>query len=152
MDKCCMSIPVIFNPQIVIYTNKSSCGIPFYTGMKKNGLCSDENFLPGFVTQRSAWDFAGYSSCGESISTKRYHVTRCLRHATAFLRSVVFSCLIVEEVTDVYRWSTALVLVNFSSPSKRCAFLAISVTRIHVVLRNYSFLYPWDFASWSLNC
>lgn len=46
------------------------------------------------------------------------------------------------------------VCVNFSSPSKRCTFSAISVTRIHV-LRNYCLLYPWDswdLASWSLNC
>lgn len=121
------------------------------------------------ISQQLAWDFAGY--CGERISTKWCQVTSCLHPEQHFKVSCLQlpscwsgnfnSCwrgnflkrlpLLVEEVTDVHRWSTPPAFVKLNTPSKRCAFFVISVIRIHI-WGNSSLLYPWDLTSWSLNC
>lgn len=132
---------VIFNPQILFFflIQMSQVVVSFYIKGRKNCHAKMK------ISWQLAWDFAGY--CGERISSKWCHVMRGFHHEQHFK----VSCPVAEEVTDVYRWSTALSFVDFNSPSKRCAFFAISVIRIHI-RGNYSLLYPWDLASWSLSC
>lgn len=123
-------------------TNESSCGILFYTGEKKWPVLRWK-FLSSLLETLLATverEFPPNGVMSQDVSIM-----------SSILRSAVSSCPLVEEVTDVYRWSTALAFVNFNSPSKRCAFFAISLIRIHI-WGNYSLLYLWDLASWSLSC
>jgi len=94
-----MSIPVIFNPQIVIYRNKSSCDIPLYTGMKKKNTCAEMKISCQTLSHRGLPETLLAAPAVERVFAPKGVITRCLRHATAFLRSVVFHCPVVEEVT-----------------------------------------------------
>lgn len=139
-----MSIPVIFNPQIGFFnTNESSFVILLHTYRGEKWPVLRWKFLSSLLETLLATverEFPPNGVMSQDVSIMN-----------SILRSAVSSCPLVEEVTDVYRWSTALAFVNFNSPSKRCASFAISVIRTHI-WGNYSLLYPGDLACWSLNC